>query len=100
MGSQQESWNLGACSKSKKDLSDKFREFFYHPYDITNQRCCLAPKIYDLTCLDSNEIPDGWNGGSLQILGHRYCDDFVGQTAKRKVKISSKSFVFIHKALF
>ena len=96
MLSHQESWNLGTCSKSAKGLSNTAPALDYHPYDITNQRCCLAPKIYDLTCRDSNDIPDGWNGGSLEILGHRYCDDFVGSTAKRKVEISSMSFVFTY----
>ena len=34
---------------------------------------------------------DGWNGGAIEIQGHKYCDDFVEKSVKRKVAIQGKS---------
>ena len=83
-----ETWNIGTCSKS---ISGRRGYEMFSPYDFAIQRCCLAPKTYDLTCHDSNYLaPDGWNGGSLEILGHKYCDDFVDGIVRRKVEVSCK----------
>ena len=93
--SHRETWNLGTCSKARKAVSEEFSALIIEPYDITYQRCCLAPKIYDLTCHDYYKIPDGWNGGALEISGHKYCDDFVDSIARRKLEVSSKYCVDI-----
>ena len=50
----------------------------------------MAPKNYDLICHDSGDYHDGWNGGAIEIFGHKYCDDFVNSIAKRKLIVSSK----------
>ena len=81
-----ESWNIGTCSKS---ICGRQGYEMSSAYDVAIQRCCLAPKTYDLTCQDSNYLgPDGWNGGSIEILGHKYCDDFVDGAVRRKVEVS------------
>ena len=82
-----DSWNIGTCSKSicgRQDLE------MFSPYDVAVQRCCLAPKTYDLTCQDLDLVPNGWSGGAIEILGHRYCDDFVDRIVRRKVEVSCK----------
>ena len=79
---EHESWNIATCSKSVFVMN--------RPYDMTIQRCCLAPKTYDLTCSDTyQDGMDGWNGGLIEIQGHEYCDDFVDQSVKRRIKILS-----------
>ena len=49
------------------------------------ERCCLHPGIYVLSCYDDRN--EGWNNAYLDILGHRYCDDFLGYKAMRRVTI-------------
>ena len=43
---------------------------------------------------------DGWNGGAIEIQGHKYCDDFVEKSVKRKVAIQGKSNLLRAKILF
>ena len=50
------------------------------------ERCCLSPKEYTLTCRDSQKR--GWQGGYIEIQGHKHCQDFfVGYTARRKLTV-------------
>ena len=71
------------------------------PYEYTVQRCCLSPKTYDLTCRDTYEKEmDGWNGGAIEIQGHKYCDDFIEKSVKRKVTIRGKSNLLMPTILF
>ena len=83
---ENETWSMGSCSKS---LDVRYS----YPYESTYQRCCLVPKTYILECMSSFDDSvesgmDGWNGGALEILGHKYCDDFVDQSVKRKIIIN------------
>ena len=94
-----ETWNIGACSKAISGNTEPgpnnegyIINVANRPYDYTIQRCCLSPKTYDLTCRDTFEKEmDGWNGGAIEIQGHKYCDDFVEKSVKRKVAIQGKS---------
>ena len=86
---EDETWNLGTCSKSFSGYQESPFDMFTS-YASAIQRCCLAPKNYDLTCHDSSRYHDGWNGGALEIFGHKYCDDFVDRIVRRKVEVSCK----------
>ena len=81
-----ETWKLGTCSTS---ISSEFTAF-HEPYESFSQKCCLAPDNYILECYDE-KVNDGWNGGSIEILGHTYCDDFVDESVRRKIKIPATS---------
>ncbi len=58
------SWSLGSCSSAE----------IYGDNNKYIKQCCLAPAAHILTCLDS--YGDGWNGGSIEIQGQTYCEDF------------------------
>ena len=76
------SWNFGSCCNVQKyEFNDQYTE-----------RCCLAPGEYTLTCKTS--YGNGWPGGFMEIQGHRYCDDFRGYKAMRRVKISGIGVTF------
>ena len=52
--------------------------------------CCLNPGVYTLIC--ENMIgPYGWGNSFIEIAGERYCDDFVGYKALRKVVVTGKN---------
>ena len=68
-------WILGSCASSNR----------YIDHMIYLERCCLHPGIYVLSCYDDRN--EGWNNAYLDILGHRYCDDFLGYKAMRRVTI-------------
>ena len=45
-----------------------------YPNDqVTSKSCCIPPGSYTLTCKDL--FGDGWDGGFIEILGTKYCDD-------------------------
>ena len=52
-------------------------------------RCCLSPGIYTLICRN-HAGPFGWGSSFLEILGQRYCDDFVGFKGLRSIIVSGK----------
>ena len=54
-------------------------------------RCCLSPGIYNLICKNEKH-PFGWGNASVEILGQRYCDDFVGYQVMRKLDIKGSFF--------
>ena len=62
------SWSLGTCSSAQ----------IYLPFQDFNEQCCLAPGMYNLTCVDS--YGDGWSGAEITIQGVTYCDDFTEGT--------------------
>ena len=78
------SWMLDTCFSANMLVC----EFGFHcKYDLQYiDRCCLPPGDYTLTCRDSGG--DGWNGAIMEIQRHRYCDDFVGYKAMRRITIS------------
>ena len=57
-------------------------DFIYSKYE----RCCITPGYHILTC-HNEKGPFGWGKSSIEIQGQRYCDDFVGFEAMRKVLV-------------
>ena len=79
------SWKLGSCH-STKNLGLRDEKWAY------SKRCCLEPGEHILSCM--SQVPHGWNGGYIEFLGNRYCDDFTGYIALRRVIING-----MHKTL-
>ena len=50
-----------------------------------SRRCCLPPGDYVLTCKHHPKYY--WWGEFLEFQGNRYCDDFLGYRAMRRVTI-------------
>ena len=74
-------WTLGACSPSlqyKNGMVQKEKD------------CCLAPGNHTLTCYNRRE-PHGWKKGFIVINGERYCDDFIGYKAMRRIVIKDSN---------
>lgn len=60
-------WKLGIC-ETKKVVYDNGKTYLH--------RCCLKPGQHTLTCTNKR-TPYGWGDSYIEILGHRYCDDFM-----------------------
>ena len=87
---------MGPCEGPSKEY--KRNENYTSPITISTieytnfvyvERCCLAPGLHTLTCYNEKG-PYGWGNGSIEILGQRYCDDFVGFKAMRTVSVLGK----------
>ena len=79
------SWSLGTCLSATA----------YDDNNAYNEQCCLSPGTYTLTCLDS--YGDGWNGGSIEIHGQTYCEDFSsGSSATEEVIIQTGRYLNMH----
>lgn len=76
-------WKLDDSCYGPKD------SVVYEANSMYLDRCCLIPGIYTLTCRNDVE-PFGWAGSFIEILGQRYCDDFVGFKGLRKIIVSGK----------
>ena len=74
-------WGLGNCSNDDETYKD------YMTYD---RICCVEPRRYTLTCKNTLK-PHGWKRGYIEILGRRYCDDFMGYSAFRSLDIIGKN---------
>ena len=74
-------WSLGSCSST---------DILGHPNLNTTytKRCCLEPGEYILSC--QSYVPHGWNGGYIELQSKRYCDDFTGYRAMRRVNVKGK----------
>ena len=72
-------WTLGNYGNHYKhhnhSLGNEFRDYY--------QACCLPPGQYTLTCQNDN-YPDGWHGDYIEILGKRYCDNFLAYRVMRR----------------
>jgi hypothetical protein len=79
-------WEIGPCSSSP--MQSKQNQM----YAKYIEKCCISPGKHTLTCTDSEKT--GWGGGFLEIQGHRYCHDFIGFTAMRKVVITCRLIAF------
>ena len=90
-------WEFGNCSASLKWLG---------PGTYT-EKCCLPDGNHVVICKTSRNTQD-WSDNSLLILGHRFCEDFVGYEAVIEVNVSgilvfaslSMFFIFIMNNLF
>ena len=85
-------WDLGECNGPKsKGHYDAFADDansleYYEPNNTFIDRCCVPPEPQVLIC-HNHKGPFGWGGSFLEILGQRYCDDFIGFKAMRRVNI-------------
>ena len=68
-------WLFGSCASSN----------YYTQKMEYLERCCLPPGDYVLSCYD--ERKEGWSNAQIDILGHRYCDNFLGYIAMHRVAI-------------
>ena len=75
-------WSLGTCSSSTEYTNDK---------EFLEEDCFLEPGMHTLSCSNTKQ-PYGWKKGVILINGHRYCDDFMGYKALRRVFIGNKYF--------
>ena len=75
-------WKLDTCSSKEMYLLSKNSTHVY--------RCCLKPGLYTLEC-SNPEGPYGWGSSSISIHGQKYCDDFVGYKALRRIEIFGKN---------
>ena len=73
-------WQLGSCANGSPsyEMNSTYTKY---------ERCCLTPGYHTLTC-HNEKGPFGWGKSFIEIQGQRYCDDFVGFKAMRRVNIS------------
>ena len=75
-------WSLGPCSISQTWL----RPGTYI------ERCCLSKGVHILTC-KTGRAKNDWSHNVVIIMGHRFCEDFVGYEALFPINITG---VFIN----
>ena len=75
-------WSLGDCSQSQKWLHT----------GTYIERCCLSKGVHMLSCKTARAKND-WSHNVVIIMGHRFCEDFVGYEAVFSINISG---VFIN----
>ena len=81
------SWTYGNCSFEVRDDEES--------KGITNfvEKCCVYDDEYTLTCRDSEK--KGWQGGYIEIQGHKYCHDFfVGYVTRERVTVLGRHLYF------
>ena len=54
---------------------------------IQEKDCCLPAGNHTLICYNTQQ-PHGWKKGFIVINGKRYCDDFIGYKAMRRVIVN------------
>ena len=72
-----DTWLLGHCSQSQK----------WRGTGTYTERCCLSKGVHTLTCRTSRTKND-WSSNVVMIMGHRFCEDFVGHEAVLSINIS------------
>ena len=75
-------WEIGSCSSIHPHVNPSSHRSYF-------ERCCLKPGTHTLTCWNL-ATTDNWRGNSVVIQGQRYCDDFIGYRAMRKIHIFGK----------
>ena len=88
-------WELGSCYGPKSRDHSGYE--YYNNDKISNptfiDRCCLPSGRHVLIC-HNRMGPFGWGESSIEILGHRYCDDFVGFKTLRKLELSGNNTLY------
>ena len=75
-------WKLDSCYGPKNSVK-------YVGNNTYVDRCCLSSGVYTLIC--KNEVgPYGWGNSFVEILGQRYCNDFVGSKGLRRFVVTGK----------
>lgn len=84
-------WTLGTCARTiEYTNNNEFKE----------EKCCLSSGNHTLTCYNTRQ-PHGWKKGFLTINGERYCDDFMGYKAMRRISIEGEySMSLLHPCLY
>ena len=68
-------WELGSCSFKRAYVTDQ----------SYTEVCCLPRVEHTLTCNSFDGV--AWAKIFLLINGHRFCDDFTGYKAMRRINI-------------
>ena len=71
-------WTFGKCSGSKKWLGS----------GTYTDKCCTSKGSYILSCSTKSHVQRDWSNSILMMLGHQFCDDFVGHMAFIRLNIS------------
>ena len=74
---------MGSCYGPKWELDYEKRNKIY-------DRCCLPEGRYTLTCKNTKSVY-GWGDSIFEINGERYCDDFVGFKAMRRISVKCRN---------
>ena len=74
-------WRIGHCTNGLYSSSNEGKK-------VNTDRCCLAPGIYTLMCSSDNKY--SWRQGHVEIQGVKYCNDFIGYMAMRRIEIFGK----------
>ena len=71
-------WTIGDCSSSLE----------YSYPGVYTENCCVSPVDIILTC--ANPDNDDWSRNVLTLLGHEFCNDYVGNHAMIRLNIKGK----------
>ena len=71
-------WSLGNCSGSDKWLGS----------GTYTDKCCISDELQVLTCSTRSRGRRDWSNSILMMLGHQFCDDFVGHTAFIEINVT------------
>ena len=80
-------WSLGSCNLTLDDYN--------WPLTSVTKLCCFPSDIQMLRCKAQGSMAEmAWKQSSIEIAGHKFCDDFIGYTILLKINISGKSMIF------
>ena len=71
-------WSLGNCSGSDKWLGS----------GTYTDQCCITEELQVLTCSTRSRGRGDWSNSILMMLGHQFCDDFVGHNAFIEINVT------------
>ena len=80
------SWRIGHCNSGM--YADSLRGPFINTY-----RCCLTPGKHVLTCEARGQFH--WRQGYVLLQGRKYCQDFIGFKALRRITIFCKQTFYV-----
>ena len=66
---QDYTWSFGHCSASQK----------WFGAGTYIDECCISKGKHILTCSTGSSGKSDWSNSVVMLLGHRFCDDFVGR---------------------
>ena len=78
-------WSLGHCSSSLE----------WKGPGTYIENCCLPRGTHILNCKTRESLND-WSRNVVMIMGHRFCDDFVGYEALIELDVSGAFIYIIH----
>jgi len=82
------SWTFGSCESPQG-----YGQYIYGQYADNQEftiECCQPAGTYELDCKDI--YGDGWHGGSIEIGGTVYCQDFLTGHSQKQMVQHSPSF--------